>query len=226
MKIRIYLAAILSIAGCLTGCYTQLYTAGYAERTVYPYPYDRTASPRDSAMADSLDSIAAADTLRQPKTVIVNNYYDNSPYYRGYSIDAWDYPFVSLGFYSGRYRDYYGPYWWNDGYSHRGHARRYYPSYPGGGTSTGPYQSDRRIFPPASTQPPLHKGRRSEPVPPAAKPAAPEPAATAPAESSRSSGDGNSSSGSSSGSSGSSSGGSNSSSGGDNDHPNLHKGRR
>src|SRR4051812_44891897 len=109
MKIRLALAALLS----LTGCYTQLYTGGYAERTVYPYPNDRDASPRDSALADSLDSVAAADTLHQSKTVIVNNYYDNSPYYRGYSIDAWDYPFVSLGFYSGRYRDYYGPYWWS-----------------------------------------------------------------------------------------------------------------
>ncbi|MBW8890517.1 MAG: hypothetical protein JF616_22420 [Fibrobacteres bacterium] len=219
MKIWFCLAAILS----LTGCYTQLYTGGYAERTVYPYPYDRDASPRDSVVADSLDSVAAADTLHHPKTVIVNNYYDNSPYYRGYSIDAWDYPAISLGFYSGRYRDYYGPYWWGDGHAGRRHYRQYYETYPGGGTTQGPYHSDRRIFPPASSQPPLHKGRRSEPAQPAAKPAAPAPAApaqsTAPAESSRSSSssdDGKSSSNSSSGSSGGSS----------NDQHDLHKGRR
>lgn len=213
MKIWLSLAAL-----SLTGCYTQLYTGGYAERTVYPYPYDHPASPRDSAVADSLDSVAAADTLRHPKTVIVNNYYDNSPYYRGYSIDAWDYPFVSFGFYSGRYRDYCDPYWWHGGYAHPRHYR-YYETYPGGGTS-GPYHSDKRIFPPAPSQPPLHKGRRSEPAPsaPAAKPAS----SAAPAESTRSSsGDGNSSSGSSSGSSGSS----RSSAGSDSDRD-LHKGRR
>jgi len=218
MKIWYCLAAILS----LTGCYTQLYTGGYAERTVYPYPYDRDASPRDSAAADSLDSVAAADTLRHPKTVIVNNYYDNSPYYRGYSIDAWDYPFVSLGFYSGRYRDYYDPYWWSDGRPNRGH-RRYYQTYPGGGTTQGHYHSDQRIFPPASSQPPLHKGRRSEPAQPAAKPAAPAPApaqSTAPDESSRSSSDNGNSSSNSSGSSSGSSGGSS------DDQHDLHKGRR
>jgi len=208
MKIGLGLAALLS----LTGCYTQLYTGGYAERTVYPYPYDRDATPRDSAMADSLDSVAAADTLHHPKTVIVNNYYDNSPYYRGYSIDAWDYPFVSLGFYSGRYRDYYGPYWWNDAHRYRGNYRRYYETYPGGGTTQGPYHSDRRIFPPASSQPPLHKGRRSEPAQPAAKPATPAPS-TAPAESSRSSSDDGNSSSNSSGSS-------------SDDQHDMHKGRR
>jgi hypothetical protein len=224
MKIWICLAALLP----LTGCYTQLYTGGYAERTVNPYPYDRPATPRDSAVADSLDSVASADTLRHGKTVIVNNYYDNSPYYRGYSIDAWDYPFVSFGFYSGRYRDYYHPYWWNDGYSRRDYHRRYYDTYPGGGTSSGPYHSDQRIFPPASSQPPLHKGRRYEPAQPAAKSAASEPAGSAPASNSSSapaestnssSGDGNSSSGSSGSSGSGSSGGSN------NDHPTLHKGR-
>jgi uncharacterized membrane protein YgcG len=219
MKIWLCLAALP-----LAGCYTQLYTAGYAERAVNPYPYDRPVTARDSAVADSLDSVAAADTLQHPKTVIVNNYYDNSPYYRGYSIDAWDYPYVSFGFYSGRYRDYYGPYWWNDAHYHRGHARRYYDSYPGGGTTPGPYHSDRRIFAPSSSQPPLNKGRRYQPAQaaPAAKTSSP-----APAESSKSSssGDGNSSSGSS-GSSGSSSGSSGNSGGSGDDHPDVHKGRR
>jgi len=221
MKIWLCLAAALPLAGC----YTQLYTAGYAERTVNPYPYDRPVTARDSAVADSLDSVAAADTLHQQKTVIVNNYYDNSPSYRGYSIDAWDYPFISFGFYSGRYRDYYGPYWWNDDHYHRGHARRrYYDSYPGGGTTPGPYHSERRIFAPSSSQPPLNKGRRNEPA--QAAPAA-KTSNAAPAESSKSSssGDGNSSSGSS-GSSGSSSGSSGNSNGSGDDHPDVHKGRR
>jgi uncharacterized membrane protein YgcG len=218
MKIWLCLAAALPLAGC----YTQLYTQGYAERTVYPYPYDRPLSPRDSAAADSLDSVAAADTLRRPNTVIVNNYYHDSPYYRGYPIDAWDYPFISLGFYSGRYRDYYGPYWWHD-YPHHGYRRRYYyESYPGGGTTPGPYHSDHRIFAPAPSQPPLHKGRRGEPAQAAPAPKAAEPApSAAPAESTRSSGDPGSGSGSSSGSSSSGSSG-----GSSDDHPALHKGRR
>lgn len=208
----------------LAGCYTQLYTRGYAERSAYPYPYQRSAG--DSTLADSVsDSLAAADSARGPNTVIVNNYYQERDSYRGYSINEWDYPYISLGFYSGRYRDYYGPYWWNDPYYHRrGYWRRYDGHAGGGSGPTGPYHSDKRLFAPAPAQP-LHKGRRSEPA--AAPAPAPKAADPAPAESSGSSSgsssstsDGGSGSGSSSGSS------TGSSSGSGNDHPDLHKGRR
>jgi hypothetical protein len=217
MKIWLWLAALP-----LAGCYTQLYTRGYAERSAYPYPYDRPAG--DSAVADSLaDSLAAADSGKVPNTVIVNNYYQDRASYRGYAIDAWDYPYVSLGFYSGRYRDYYGPYWWNDPYYHRRGYWRRYDGHAGGGGSgpTGPYRSDKRLFAPAPAQP-MHKGRRSEPAAEPAPSPAPKAADPAPAESS------GSSSGSSGGgsSSGSASGSSGSSSGSGNDHPDLHKGRR
>ena len=222
---KIWIGLGLASAFALMGCYTQLYTRGYAERTAYGYPY----GPADSAGRDSTgDSLAAADTLRPPRTVIVNNYYQDSPYYRGYPIDAWDNPYFSLSLYSGRYRDYYGPYWWNDPYYRRGggYHRRHYDDRPGGGggggaSNPGPYRSDERIFAPAPSQPPLHKGRRSEPAPapsqvaPAPKAADPQPA-PAPAESS------SNESGQGSGSSQSS--GSSNSSG--NDHPALHKGKR
>jgi hypothetical protein len=211
----------------LAGCYTQLYTRGYAERSAYPYPYQRSVG--DSVLADSLsDSLAAADSARgAPNTVIVNNYYQERDSYRGYPINEWDYPYISLGFYSGRYRDYYGPYWWNDPYYHRrGYWRRYDGHAGGGSGPTGPYHSDKRLFAPAPAQP-LHKGRRSEPAAEPAPAPAPKAADPAPAESSGSSSgsssstsDGGTSSGSSSGST------SGSPSGSGNDHPDLHKGRR
>jgi uncharacterized membrane protein YgcG len=220
MKIWLCLAAGLP----LTGCYTQLYTRGYAERSTYPYPYDRPAG--DSAVADSLsDSLAAADSARAPNTVIVNNYYQDRASYRGYAIDAWDYPYISLGFYSSRYRDYYGPYWWSDPYYHRRPHPRRWDGRPGGGSApAGPYHSDKRLFAPAPSEP-LRKGRRSEPAAsPASDPApAPKAADPAPTESSGSSSSGSSSDGNSSSGSGSSSG---SSSKSGNDHPDLHKGRR
>lgn len=218
MKIWLCLAVLP-----LAGCYTQLYTRGYAERSAYQESYGRSAG--DSAVVDSLsDSLAAADSARAPNTVIVNNYYQDRSSYRGYGIDAWDYPYVSFGFYSGRYRDYYGPYWWSDPYYHRGYRHNRYEGRPGGGGSgsTGPYHSDKRLFAPAPSEP-LRKGRRSEP---AASPApAPKAADPAPSESSGSSSSGSksddaSSSGSASGSS------SGSSSGSGDDHPSLHKGRR
>jgi hypothetical protein len=231
MKIWLCLAASLP----LVGCYTQLYTRGYAERAAYPYPYAQSErAAGDSAVADSLtDSLAAADSARTPNTVIVNNYYQDRTSYRGYSIDAWDNPYISLGFYSGRYQDYYGPYWWNDPYYHRrGYSRRY-EGRPGGGSGpVGPYHSDKRLFAPAPAQP-LHKGHRSEPAasstPSTAPSPAPKAADPAPTQSSGSS-SGSSSSGSTSdgGSSSSSSSGSSSgsASGSGNDHPDLHKGRR
>jgi hypothetical protein len=206
MKLALSLAAALS----LTGCYTQLYTRGYAERAVYPYPYEETArAPGDSAAGDSL---AAADSARPPATVIVNNYYPESRYYRGYSLDAWDYPFISFGFYSGRYRDYYGPYWW-----HGSHYRRggYHPRYEGGAgggprPDPGPYQSDKRLFAPAPVHPAPGKGRRPEPAQAAPKAADPGPSQS---QSGSSSTQGSDDSG----------GGANSS---EKPHPTLHKGRR
>jgi hypothetical protein len=207
----------LAAACVFTGCYTQLYTRGYAERSVDAAPAYGYAGVPDSAV-DAADSAAAAaqrDTLYRPGgTVIVNNYYRESPYYRGYALDAWDYPYISFGFYSGRYRDYYGPYWWHDGYRRGRYYRDYHDGHTGGtqvGGGNGPYKSDKRIFAPTSPQPRPDKGRRSEPAQVAPAPKASDPA---PAESSGSSGndDRNESSSSSSGAS--------------NDHPALHKGKR
>lgn len=208
---------VLAAAFAFTGCYTQLYTQGYAQRAVETAPaYGYSGAPDSADSADSAEA-AARDTLQRPgETVIVNNYYRESPYYRGYALDAWDYPYISFGFYSGRYRDYYGPYWWHDSRYHRGYYRDYSGGYRGGtnvGGGNGPYHSDKRIFAPSTTQPQLHKGRRAEPAEVAPAPKAADPA-PAPAESSNSSGsdDRNQSSSPSSGSS--------------NDHPALHKGKR
>ncbi len=166
----IALFSLLSLAGCLTGCYTQLYTRGYTARAV-----DSAEGYSQSPESDSLAS-QPADTLSRPGTVIVNNYYDQSPYYRGYPLDVWDAPIVSLGFYSSRYRDYYGAYWHDDPYWRRsGYRRGYGGDYHGGtvigGGASGPYHSDKRIFAPAAGHPELRKGRRSE-----------SPAASAPSE--------------------------------------------
>jgi hypothetical protein len=150
----------------LSGCYTQLYTQGYASRALAPPGYARepqtqadTLSPGDSALSEGeRDSVVHS-------TVVVNNYYRESPYYRGYLVDEWEYPTISLGFYSSRYRDYNGAYWWNNpGYyrpSHRVYrGGNYQGSYPssGGGTA-GPYTSDKRLY----SNPPRHvaKGHRS-----------------------------------------------------------------
>jgi hypothetical protein len=218
-----------------SGCYTQLYTRGYAERAAENYPgYDRSA-PLDTNASDSglaVDSAAAEalakrgggnDTLR-PGTVIVNNYYRESPYYRGYLINDWDYPSFSFSIYSSRYRDYSGAYWWNDPWYRSGGYHRGYGGYRGGydrpsagGGSTGPYQSDKRIFAPAPDQPVLHKGRR-------ASQASSEPAPKYSSESGSSSSPSSSSSSSSSSSGGSSS--SSASKSDQDDHPQLHKGRR
>ncbi|HKP94598.1 MAG TPA: hypothetical protein VJ385_02465 [Fibrobacteria bacterium] len=170
----------LALIACLgfTGCYTQFYTQGYAARAV-DEPREYARSPRaqgDTALPDdSAAQAAGPDGANRPGTVIVNNnYYRQSPYYRGYLVDQWEYPYVSFGFYSSRYRDYYGAYWWNDpwyrdGYYRRGgHGRDYHGSHPsGGGGSPGPYQSDKRIFSIAPDRSP--KGRRSEPAPAAPK---------------------------------------------------------
>lgn len=198
----------------LTGCYTQLYTGGYVDRAA---DYRR---PSDSALAKAResDTLAPADSGRDSldrKTVIVNNYYEEAPVYRGYSTWDWDYPIVSFGFYSSRYRDYYHPYWWNQPYyggyggRHGHHYDRYdhydhSSSYPGGG---GSYQGEHHIFSPAPAYPEPRRGRRSEesqasPAPKTS--AAPETRDDPPRRSSDSDNSNKS----------------------DNDHPSVHKGKR
>lgn len=232
------MALTVLISGLLTGCYTQLYTRGYAERAAAYPEYSRapSATASDSAAPDTGTAgdsgIAGArerDTVyAPPATVVVNNYYRESPYYRGYLINDWDYPSFSFGIYSSRYRDYSSPFWWNDpwyraggryhsGYhgGYRGNNGGYDP--PAGGGTSGPYQSDKRIFTPEPNHPELRKGRRS----PEAQTPAVEPAP-------KSSGESGSSSTSSSSSSSSGSAGSSSASGSadKDDHPALKKGRR
>lgn len=184
------LAPLIALA--CTGCYTQLASGGYARRAVDPAA-GYAATPSDSgAGEDSLAAAPQADTLRPPQTVIVNNYWRESPYYRGYAIDAWDYPGFTLGFYSSGYRDYYGPYWWDRGHGYRrdyryrsGYSGGYHGGTGGGTVITAPsgnYKSDKRIFAPEPDRPDLRKGRRSETVPaPAPKASEPAPAVQSPA---------------------------------------------
>ncbi len=172
--------SVLGTVACLgfSGCYTQLYTGGYASRTVEapaeyyahePQSQADTLSPGDSVQGAGTGE---RDTAARPNTVVVNNYYRESPYYRGYLVDEWEYPSISFGFYSSRYRDYNGAYWWNDRGYHRRYQDRYYrdrdyggsnPSYPSaGGGAPGPYKSEKRLF----SNPPqrVTKGHRSQPA--------------------------------------------------------------
>ncbi|MDB5047536.1 MAG: hypothetical protein JWO30_607 [Fibrobacteres bacterium] len=229
------LAFALTACFGFTGCYTQLYTQGYATRAVEG---EYAQSPRDAAdTALAGDSSQAAqaregDTLYRPGAVVVNNYYQDRPYYRGYLVDEWEYPSISFGFYSSRYRDYNGAYWWSDpgyrrGYDRGGYGRRDGGSYPsaGGGTA-GPYKSDKRIFSTAPDRP--AKGHRSTSgstyIPPPAPKAASEGSSNSGSSSSGSSASAPSSGGDSS--SGSKSGSASSGSSDKEDHPALNKGRR
>lgn len=244
-------AALLAFPLFLTGCYTQLYTRGYAERAASNYPdYARgpaaqadTALQPDSgatvAAPGESASVARTDREEPAGTVIVNNYYRESPYYRGYLLDTWDYPALTFGIYSSRYRDYCDPFWRNDPWYGRngyrsGYGRDYggyggyRPPSPGGG-NPGPYKSDKRVFstdPDRPDHPVLHKGRRSGS---GSEPAAPAPKSSGEVSGSTSSPSGSpSSSTSSSTGSGSQSGssGSSSDSSEKEDHPSLNKGRR
>jgi hypothetical protein len=164
------LAAFLSLA--LSGCYTQLYTRGYAARAAEAYPdYDRSAAGSEG---DDSAAARAGDSARPAPTVIVNEYYGDRPYYRGYPEDAWAYPYVSFGWYSSGYRDFYGAYWWNDPRYYRngrpyygGRRRRYDDRWDrpsAGAGNPGPYKSDKRLYTPAPERAP--KGRRSaQPIP-------------------------------------------------------------
>lgn len=252
------LLGAMALGASLTGCYTQLYSRGYAERAAANYPqYYRapsvqgdTLAPADSAALALEDSLRRVDSLyasgrsgaqgngNGTGSVIVNNYYQDSPYYRGYLIQDWNYPTIAFGIYSSRYRDYYGPYWWNDPWyrSGGGYHRRYHRDHrddggyvPPAGGGSGPYTSDKRIFTPAPDHE-LRKGRRrADPVQePAPKYGADNGSSSSPSSSSGSGS--SSSSGSSSGSTSGSSSGSNSDSKSGtsekNDHPTLKKGKR
>lgn len=132
----------------------------------------------DSALAAGTDSGRGAEDGERSSTVIVNNYYPDRTYYRGYSTLDWDYPFISFGFYSSRYRDYGDPYWWHEGgrgYGHgHGYDRGYHGSVPGGGGGNGANHSNPRLFTPAPAYPELRKGRRTQE--PQAQPAPAQPA--------------------------------------------------
>ncbi len=202
------LLLLTGLTGCLSSCYTQLLTRGYGERSLEQpdAAYARPSRPAadtlkpsshgpelDSSVSTIEDSAARAADEGRSSTVIVNNYYQDSPYYRGYSTLDWDYPYISFGFYSSRYRDYWDPYWWHGGgrRGYYGGDRRHYDqgyvhggSYGGngaggtgngaGGTGNGAYHSDKRLFTPAPAYPAPQKGRRSEQAP--AQPASAQPA--------------------------------------------------
>ena len=183
-----FLALGLLTLGGLTGCYTQLATRGYGTAEA---PMDQGAAqmpgnstlegqPGDSAMAGL--PAGEADTLA-PKsdapTVVVNNYYDTGPSYRGYANWEWDFPALSFGYYSSRYGHYSRPYWWDDPFYSRRRPRGYHSSYYpphrparpiSGGTLSGPYKSRKRLFNPEPDYPALQKGRRGGQAAPAAAP--------------------------------------------------------
>jgi hypothetical protein len=184
----------------LSGCYTQLATRDYAAvETPSGYAYAEHG-------ADSLRSQAApgaADTLAPRSgapTVIVNNYYDPSPSYRGHAHWEWDYPLLSFGYYSSRFDHYSRPWWWDDpGYHRYGrHRSRVHHVHsvaprpiPGPDTprQPSPYKSDTRLYSPAPDYPGVRKGRRADPPPaqvstpaPAAQPSQPQPAQQAPSD--------------------------------------------
>jgi hypothetical protein len=153
-----------------SGCYTQLYTAAYADRAA---DYRRPAPP-DSvlAKAGASDTLLPGQDSLERKTVIVNNYYEEGPEYRGYSSWDWDYPVLSFGFYSSRYRSYWDPYWWHQPY-HRGYGHNHDRSYDhhsyggsgegGGGGGGGSAPERHHIFSTAPDYPSPDRGRRSEP---------------------------------------------------------------
>ena len=157
----------------LSGCYTQLATRGDYARSQATPAYGQEVPPADSLAGDStLAAVpAAADTLAPPAgapTVIVHNYYDPYPYHRGYAQWEWEYPLLSVGYYSSHYGRYSRPYWWDDPwYSRRhihhrshGHPPVYVPARPA--APAGPYRSGQRLFNPEPAYPPVRKGRRSE----------------------------------------------------------------
>jgi hypothetical protein len=178
--VPVLLAAAIGLAS-LTGCYTQLATRGYYNHPDSYYSSGRGAeTPSDSLLPDSaLTARAEGDTLAPGRegapTVIVNNYYDPEPHYRGYAHWEWAFPSLSYGYYSSRYYHYSRPYWWDDPWRDRRqwHGRRHdrphviHPPAP-----SGPYKSDKRLYNPPPSYPEVRKGRRApEPVSVPAEPA-------------------------------------------------------
>lgn len=245
-------ALCLLAFGMLNGCYTQLATRGYG--SAEPATAEAESASGSPARADSAyrDSVLAqpmeADTLA-PKSgapiVIVNNYYDTGPAYRGYASWEWDFPALSFGYYSSRHGHYSRPYWWDDPWYVRRHSHGYHPhrnppyrpSTPvSGGTLSGPYRSDKRLFNPEPGYPSVRKGRRSyQPVPAASAQAGPVPqvapksSADAPGSSTRQQGRDNppaSTGESASGSGAPEAKPAKDDSGKDGDYPRLNKGRR
>lgn len=167
------LAAAFGLA-FLTGCYTQLATRGYHNHPDSYYSSGRGAeAPSDSLLSDSaLAARAEGDTLAPGRegapTVIVNNYYDPGPRYRGYAHWEWAFPSLSYGYYSSRYYNYSRPYWWADSWRHRrhGHGHRHdRPRVIHSPAPSGPYKSDKRLYNPTPSYPAVRKGRRApEPV--------------------------------------------------------------
>lgn len=244
-------ALCLLALGTLTGCYTQLATRGYGSAEPAPngaaaatgYPAHADSAYGDSALAQPMEADTLAPESGAP-TVIVNNYYDPVPSYRGYAGWEWDFPALSFGYYSSRYGHYSRPYWWDDPWyvrrhSHGHHPHRhpsYRPSRPvSGGTLSGPYRSEKRLFNPEPEYPSVRKGRRSyqpsaapaqsEPVPQVA----PKPSAEASGSPTRQQGNDNPpaiSGGSASGGGASEAKPAKDDSGKDGDYPRLNKGRR
>ncbi len=193
-KPKLFLPLVsLFCASIITGCYTQIYTGEYGPRPLENYPNRKAViikpSGSDStAIANSIsedsialdDSIIEAESGRNSAPVIVNYYYSNRPYYRGYSAWDWDYPTLSFGLYSSRYQSYNDPYWWHDDYFRRQRIREYRNGYyyngdgyhnhgshyspppstgSGGNNSNNPPRSSLFTPPPNSSH--LQKGHRS-----------------------------------------------------------------
>ncbi len=163
---------LLLLALYFSGCYTQLYTHGLAERTLDKEDdyasYHRRA--KATLLMDSVEreayakafveeSLSRKRDFLQPKTVVIQKYYEDYGPYRGYSSWDWDYPFISFGIYSQRYRSYSNPYWWDDSR----YERRYYSEpYHGYQGHREPNPATPHIFTPSPEYPELHKGHRSQ----------------------------------------------------------------
>jgi hypothetical protein len=227
------------LSACLSGCYTQLYTQGYGTRALN----SESDPPYENRLDAAGDTLLPADSL-QSKTIIVNHYYQDRPYYRGYGYSDWDYPLISLGFYSSRYRNYNDPYWSHgSGYYHQ-YQHGYYGgaglgssgnSGTSGGTNGGTYHgsdpANNRVFTPPPSYPGNRKGKRSQtpvgtPAPAPATTEAPTPAPSYRSSESSYSDNSSSSANSNSGTGSGSGSGSSSSSSQADSHPALEKGKR
>lgn len=172
MKLPSALRSLLTLAvpgALLTGCYTQLASRRYQAGNYPPEAYAAGAVPDSATAGDSAQAVGDSPTPTErakAPTVIVNNYYDPHPAYRGYAHWEWDYPLISFGYYSSRYDRYHRPWWWDDHRYHRRHHPHYghghhHPSTPVAAPD-GPYKSPKRLYNPEPNYRPVNKGRRSE----------------------------------------------------------------